>query len=125
MDSNDRPLAGGRSRRRIRKSASTALAFPAALIQPPQTQVARYEDAVSNRVAQLDVRAMQLGEGFGIPFTAFVLNPLVPPQSDNGVVLLASMLGALTFRQERVSLERRNGRWGLYFMREPAVVAQD
>jgi hypothetical protein len=123
MQSDDRPSTGVRARRRI--ASSPELTFPAALVHPPQSQVAQYEDAVSNRIGQLEVRALQLGEGFGIPFTSFVLNPLATPPLDTGLAVVASMLGALTTRPERISLERRNGRWGLYFTREPAVVAQE
>ena len=63
--------------------------------------------------------------GFGISFQNFELNPPPLPTSDNGWAVAASILGALAHRQDRISLERRGGRWGLYLTREPAVIAQD
>jgi hypothetical protein len=100
------------------------LTFPAHLIHPPQSQLTRSEDAVSNRIAQFDTWAQQLGQGFGISSTSFVLNP---PEAENDAAAstLLLMLRALAYRQERVSLERRSGRWGLYFTREPAIIAQE
>jgi hypothetical protein len=105
--------------------SSTALSFPAELIHPPKSQVALSGDAVTDRVARLDTWAQQLGAGFGISFTNFELNPTAQPVNDNGWAIAASVLAALAHRQDRVSLERRGGRRGLYLTREPAVIAQD
>lgn len=105
--------------------SSTALSFPAELIHPPKSQVALSGDAVTDRIARLDTWAQQLGAGFGISFTNFELNPPPLPVNDNGWAIAASVLAALAHRQDRVSLERRGGRWGLYLTREPAVIAQD
>ncbi len=102
------------------------LSFNAALIKPPQSQVQRSEDAVSDRVARLDAWAEQLGRGFGIPYTNFELNPIPDddPMTTNARALIMA-LRQLTHRSERITLERRGGRWGLYFTREPALVAQE
>jgi hypothetical protein len=108
--------------RRPQDTGSTDLAISAALIHPPKSQVAQYEDLVSDRIAKLDLHAAMLGEGFGISFTTFVLNPLPDPSNDNSV---AAVLQSFAHRPERVTLERRSGRWGLYFTREPAILAQD
>jgi hypothetical protein len=98
----------------------------ARLIQPQQPQLTRSEDAVSNRVLQLDAWAEKLGQGFGISFTNFVLNPRPPrPPATNGWNVLGAFLEGLDYREERVSLERRGGKWGLYFTRAPAVMSQD
>ncbi len=124
MASRNRSLTGtvaGRSD----NTSDTELTFPASLIHPPQSQVARSEDAVTDRISRLDGHAQKLGEGFGIPFGSFVLNPLPQVSGDNGLAALAIVLRTLTHREERVGLERRNGRWGLYFTREPAVIAQE
>ncbi|MEJ0039280.1 MAG: hypothetical protein WDO68_25035 [Gammaproteobacteria bacterium] len=80
---------------------------------------------MTNRVVQLDTWAHKLGEGFGIPFTTFSLNPLQNSLNDNGLAVVAAVLSALSHRDERVSLERRGGRWGLYFTREPAALTQE
>ncbi len=102
------------------------LTFNGALIQPPQSQVQRSEDAVSDRVARLDAWAEQLGRGFGISFTNFALNPLPEiPDSPNNVSIVLAALRQLAHREERVSLERRSSRWGLYFTREPAIITQE
>jgi hypothetical protein len=88
--------------------------------------MARSEDAVSDRIARLDSWAQRLGEGFGISYTSFELSPLPPlPTGSNNWALAAATLRELTHRAERVSLERRSGRWGLYFTRDPAALAQD
>jgi hypothetical protein len=101
------------------------LTFQADLLLPPKSQVTQYEDAVTQRVVQLDSWAQRLGEGFGLSFTTFSLNPMQPNLADSGLAAVATMLMALTHRDERVSLERKSGRWGLYFTREPAALAQD
>jgi hypothetical protein len=101
------------------------LTFQANLLYPQQSQLTQYEDAVTHRIVQLDSWAQRLGEGFGIPFTTFSLNPLQNNFGDGGLAAVATMLTALTHRDERVSLERRSGRWGLYFTREPAAMAQE
>ena len=124
MSTQDRALASASS------AASSAiraknLTFKADLLYPQQSQLTRYEDAVAQRIVQLDTWAQRLGEGFGISFTTFVLNP--PPSNfgDTGVEMVAAVLVAFTQRIERVSLERRSGRWGLYFTREPAALSQE
>lgn len=104
------------------KAPQKGLTFPRRFIHPPQSQLSRSEDAVSNRVSQLDTWAQRLGEGFGISFTAFTLNPVARSLNDNPVI---AMLAALAQRDERVSLERRGGRWGLFFTREPALIANE
>jgi hypothetical protein len=101
------------------------LTFQADLLLPPKSQVTQYEDAVTQRIVQLDAWAQRLGEGFGISFTGFSLNPLQTNFGDSGLAAVATMLTALTHRDERVTLERRSGRWGLYFTREPAALAQE
>lgn len=103
---------------------SSDLTFPAELIHPPQSQVARSEDAVGRRLLDLDLWAQRLGEAFGISYTDFILNSFantLPPGSSDVLALLY----AFTTRDERISLERRSGRWGLYFTREQAVFSQD
>jgi hypothetical protein len=108
-----------------RTTPHQGLTFPADLLYPPQSQLTRNEDAVTQRVVQLDAWAQRLGEGFGISFTSFSLNPPPTNIGDGGMAALTTMLIALTHRNERVSLERRSGRWGLYFTREPAALAQE
>lgn len=103
---------------------SSELTFPADLIKPPQSQVVQYADAVADRVAQLDAAAQRLAEGFGIPFTTFVLNPSKYEDATDNLRLVAATLEAFTRREERISLERRSGRWGLYYSRTPAVLDQ-
>ncbi len=102
------------------QQSAPGLSFPRRLVHPPKSQVARSEDAVTNRIVQLDTHGQQLGEAFGIPFTSFVLNPLTPPSTD--ITQLAMAVATLLHREERIALERRGGRWGLYFSREAAVV---
>src|SRR5467141_3918791 len=91
-----------------------AMSFPADLIQPPPSQVGLYESAVGERIVKLDLRAQALGQGFGIPFTKFVLNPVPDPMGKDGLALLTAALRELSNRAERVSLERRGGQWGLH-----------
>jgi hypothetical protein len=106
-------------------NSTHGLTFPASLLFPHQSQIAKYEDAVTHRVQQLDAWAQRMGEGFGISFTTFSLNPLTNTFGDGGMAMVATMLASLAHRDERVSLERRAGRWGLYFTREPAALAQE
>lgn len=124
MTTQDRALASANS---VASSADRAkkLTFKADLLYPKQSQLTRYEDAVAQRIVQLDTWAQRLGEGFGISFTTFILNP--PPGSfgDTGMEIVAAVLVAFTQRIERVSLERKSGRWGLYFTREPAALSQE
>jgi hypothetical protein len=99
------------------------VAFPVTLLEPPQSEVGRFADDVSDRIQKLDDRARGLAELYGIPFTTFVLNaPAIPDQPTRLDVAMV-FLSALAIRWERVTLERHGGRWGLYFTREPAVLA--
>jgi hypothetical protein len=103
--------------------ASTGFAFPRGLLQPQRTQVNQYADAVTQRIAQLDGIAAQLAGGFGITFTSFELNPLeVPDIADQGARLALGLMAAVARRTERVTLERREHQWGLYFTREPSMM---
>ncbi len=123
MKSKNRSLTG-----RIvtsQSNPSTGLTFPARLVHPPQSQIALSEDAVTNRVGQLDTWAQRLGQGFGIPFTNFVLNQRPSVAHKDGLELFVAFLEALAYREERVSLERRSGKWGLYFTRAAAAMGQD
>jgi hypothetical protein len=101
------------------------LSFPATLLHPPQSQIARSEDAVSNRIIQLDVWAQRLGEGFGLPFTTFALNPLPTDFAGDRAATVLAAMASLVHRLERISIERRSGKWGLYFTREPALLTQE
>lgn len=103
---------------------ASGFTFPADLIHPQQSQIEKSEDAVGSRVRELDAWAQKLGEGFGISYTNFILNPLesVVPKGSSDVLAL---LYTFASRDERISLERRGGRWGLYFTREPVLMAQD
>ena len=124
MNTRRRALAGAASGASA-PAQSSGLTFPASLLHLPQSQVARSEDAVSNRVLQLDVWAQRLGEAFGIPFTTFTLNPLPTDFGGDAAAAAFAALASLAHRLERVSLERRSGKWGLYFTREPALLAQE
>jgi hypothetical protein len=123
MSSRDRALTGAKSV--SSPSKNEALTFPASLLHPPQSQLTRYEDVVGQRLLELDMWASKLGEGFGISFTSFSLNPLQTLSSEGSMAALAITLTALTHRNERVSLERRSGKWGLFFTREPTAFAND
>lgn len=120
-------------RRRPRRGAGTvvpqsveaALTFPADLVHPPTTQLSQYADAINDRVRQLDAAARSLAEGFGIPMSSFVLNPVTPVGSGDSLSVVTAMLQGLVQKEERVSLERRGSRWGLYFTRGAAIVAPD
>lgn len=101
------------------------ISFPATLLQPPQSQLTMSEDAVGDRIRRLDARAEELGRGFGIPFTSFILNPPTPLKMDTTLRAVTYMLQEFIQRNERITLERRNGRWGLYFTREPALLDKD
>jgi hypothetical protein len=114
-----------RIRRRTPSSNGSDLTFPAHLIQPPQSQLTRYEDAVADRIRQLDAFAQRFGEAMGLPYRDFLLDPVAAPTDASGTTMLTLMLRELSARHERVSLERRNGRWGLYFTKEPAIISQD
>lgn len=124
MENNGGPLARTLTRRPQRTN-KPELTFPAKLIHPPQTQLTQSENAVSNRISQLDAWAQRLGEGFGIPFTTFTLNPIHNPKNLSGGTDFVSLIASFIIRGERISLERRGGRWGLYFTREPAMIGQD
>jgi hypothetical protein len=124
MNTRRRALAGAASGAPA-PGQNSGLTFPARLLHPPQSQVAHSEDAVSNRVVQLDVWAQRLGEAFGIPFTTFALNPLPTDFGGDAVAGALAALASLAHRLERVSLERRSGKWGLYFTREPALLAHE
>jgi hypothetical protein len=90
----------------MRRLGFPGFTFPAALVYPPQTQLARAEDAVGTRVTQLDLHAQRLGEGFGISLTNFSLNSLPKIVDDSIAAAVVGMLGALVHREDRISLER-------------------
>lgn len=123
MTTNGRFITGARATKEKPEEA-TGFTFPANLIHPQQSQLTKSEDAVGLRIRELDAWAQKLGEGFGISYTNFILNPLesVVPKGSSEVL---AVLYTLTSRDERISLERRSGKWGLYFTKEPAVFAQD
>jgi hypothetical protein len=125
MSENDRSLTGTIARRRPARRRNE-LTFPAKLIQPQQSQLMRSEDAVTNRIVQLDMWAQRLGQAFGISYSNFVLNPR-PPRAPitTGWDFLGAFVEVLDYREERVSLERRSGKWGLYFTRAPVPMSQD
>jgi hypothetical protein len=123
MDTRRRALTGASAGET--GARGSGLCFPATLLHPPQSQVARSEDLVSNRVAQLDTWAQRLGEGFGIPFTTFALNPLPTDFGGDAAAAALGAMASLVHRLERVSIERRSGKWGIYFTREPALLAQE
>lgn len=106
-------------------AANQSLGFPADLIHPPQSQLVKYADSVSDRIARLDLSAQRMAEGFGVSFTTFVLNPIPTPQSSDNAALVLAALRAFTHKEERVTLERRSGRWGLYYMRGAPVVGNE
>ncbi|MFN0009572.1 MAG: hypothetical protein ACKVXR_16870 [Planctomycetota bacterium] len=96
------------------------LTFPADLVLPPKSQVIQYEDRVTERIVALDTYARELGTGFGIPMTGFYLNDFPVPDSKIDSIPLAvlTVLGTVLTRDiEHISMERRDGRWGLYFTR--------
>lgn len=97
---------------------SGSLSFRRELLRPPQAQVTQYEDAVSQRVAALADRAAVLAAGFGISMTTYELNPPTKGAGD----LALTMLELMVRTPERVTLERRDGRWGLFFTREPSML---
>ena len=99
--------------------------FPQALVYPQLSHVSQAERDVGHSIDELNTRAQHLGESFGIPFTTYSLNPPALPSSNDGWAVAGAILVALAHREERVSLERRAGKWGLYFTREPAVLAPD
>jgi len=101
------------------------LTFPAHLVHLPKSQVSQYGDAISDRIAQLDGAAQRMAEGFGIPMSTFVLNPIEVASANDNLAMLSATLQAFTHKEERISLERRNGRWGLYFTRGVALVGND
>jgi hypothetical protein len=103
-------------------STSPGFTFPARLVHPPVSQVQRNEDAVADRIGKLDTYAQQLGQAFGISFTSFTLNPLTPPTQGSDLATLGYMVSALVGREERIVLERRSNRWGLFFIREAALI---
>ena len=105
--------------------SAPALTFPAALVHPPRSQVTQYSDLIADKIRQLDYAAQRLGEGFGVSFNSFVLNPAPKPPADNGVAVALVMLAELGRREERISLERRGGQWGLFFTRHAALIGQD
>jgi hypothetical protein len=105
--------------------ADAELTFPAALLQPPQSQVTQYSNAVADRVAQLDLAAERLAEGFGISQTNFVLNPRKFPLPTDNVTAVGHILETFVRHEERIALERRSGRWGLYFTRVPALLDRE
>lgn len=122
MTTRRRSLTGGAA---PSPGPEVGLSFPAALLYPPQSQIARYGDAVSARIACLDVHAQKLGEGFGIPFTDFVLNPPQFLKSPDPTLAALAALERLCVQEERVTLDRRGGRWGLYFTRAPSVIGRE
>jgi hypothetical protein len=102
-------------------SDSSGLTFPVGLVQPQPPQFALYADAIGDRIEKLDGRA----QAFGISFTIFVLNEPLAFKGETALAVVGTVLLAFAHREERISVERRSGRWGLYFTRSPAVLDQD
>src|SRR5260221_2098574 len=54
-----------------------------------------------------------------------MLNDLPKADPNDTMSVIAAVAIALVTRGERVSLERRQNRWGLFFTRQPALVGQE
>ena len=106
-------------------SSNVGMSFPADLLYPNQSQVAQHGDAVSERIVRLDLHAQRLGEGFGIPLTDFVLNPPITLDPKEPTTAALAVLERLIVPEERVSLERKAGRWGLYFVRGSSYLTRE
>lgn len=105
-------------------SAATApapLTFPQALLRTPPSQLDMAQDEVTKVVEQLDERARHFGTTLGISMPNFDLNDVANEvsQSEGWIVLAV----ALTRSPECVSLEKRDGRWGLWYTKVPPVLA--
>ena len=108
-----------------KQTQAHGFSLPPELILPSQSQVGKYADGVASRIIQLDERAKSLGERLGISLTSFKLTEPKQLPGSGGLEAVVNALAILVHREERVSLERRNGRWGLYFTREPTAMERD
>jgi hypothetical protein len=103
------------------EGAAAPMTFPEDLLRPTPSQLELAQDEVTRVVEQLDERARHYGTKLGVSMTNFELSEVSDTitRSENWQVLLIAM----TRNQEFISLEKRDGRWGLWHTRTPPPLA--
>ncbi|NOJ80497.1 hypothetical protein [Myxococcus xanthus] len=101
-------------------SVPAPLTFPQAVLRPIPSQLELAQNEVTKVVELCDERARHFGTMLGISMSAFELND--PPNTTGQTDALA-LLVALTRSVESVSLERRDGRWGLWYTKSAPVLS--
>lgn len=113
------PTAGVTPEKTSATPAPEPLTFPQALLRNPPSQLDMAQDEVTKVVEQLDERARHYGGMLGISMPLFEVSdpPNAAGQSD-----AMALLVAMTRSAEYVSLEKRDGRWGLWFTRSAPLL---
>jgi hypothetical protein len=103
------------------EGSAEPITFPEDLLRPTPSQLELAQDEVTRVVEQLDERARHYGTKLGVSMTNFELSEssdaLSRSEPWQGLVI------AMTRNQEFVSLEKRDGRWGLWHTRTPPPLA--
>lgn len=110
--------------------------FDKSLLIPPRSQLELQNDAVAERVIEMDARAARLAAGFGIPYSQGIeLEPMRRSAKELGekasggrpeqqqaalVALIVAGSSIMMAPSQKVTVERRDGRWGLYYHYTPA-----
>ena len=106
------------------EGAQDGLTFRAELLRPVPSQLELAHDEVTRVVEQLDERARDLGKALGVSMTTFEINPVAIPETlakaDQSSKALYEAFATLTRSQEVVTLEKRDGKWGLWYRHTPS-----
>jgi hypothetical protein len=95
----------------------------AAIIREPRDrEVGEYEDQVTARIRELDERMARLATASGVAMADFVLEPAEPADAADEPDIISACIGAFVQRGERVTLERKDRQWGLFFARDAALI---
>lgn len=108
------------------------LAFPANVLLPQKSQLDMSKDGVAEQVRKLCLRGEQIGSKLGVTMRGFDIGELIEekraaalmPGNEATFARLSMMFVENMEGRETLSLEPRNGSWGIFYHRTPGTSAR-